>query len=315
MSLEHSIIAITGANGFVGSCLSRILTGQHSAIVRRLGRSTEPGANSFAFNLSGTLDPAALQPLVRTVIHCAYDVKNANLADSRRINVDGTMRLIAQCIDSDVEHFIFVSSMAAHAGARSVYGQTKWELENRIRSLQSPKLLTTIVKPGTVIGSGGVFSQTRALVRRLPLIPVFYAGGGKLQTVFIYDLCNAIIKIASDRLPGEFLIADLDGVSLTDFYRGVAALEAKRPRLIRFPGNLTLRAVRLFEAIGLKLPITSNNLLGLKHLHYFDPSPSLAALGNMTILNFPQSIERLAREEGHHDSTELPPRLPWENRS
>jgi hypothetical protein len=51
----------------------------------------------------------------------------------------------------------------------------------------------------------------------------------------------------------------------------------------------------MLEGIGLKPPITSDNLLGIKHLHQFDPVPDLARLG-LQPLSFHESLARLRRK-------------------
>jgi hypothetical protein len=51
----------------------------------------------------------------------------------------------------------------------------------------------------------------------------------------------------------------------------------------------------MLERIGLKPPITSDNLLGIKHLHQFDPVPDLARLG-LQPLSFHESLARLHRK-------------------
>ena len=62
--------------------------------------------------------------------------------------------------------------------------------------------------------------------------------------------------------------------------------------LIAMPGNIALLIVRCFELFGIRLPITSDNLLGLKYSKYFDTEDSCKKLG-ITPLSFDQSLARL----------------------
>jgi nucleoside-diphosphate-sugar epimerase len=250
------VIAVTGANGFIGSALCRDLTAR-GATVRPLARP--------AFDLARP----AVGDGVRAVVHCAHDFTDPPL------NIDGTLRLLDACVGSGVVQFVFISSLAAHAGAESTYGRTKWELECRLAAVTG--LTVTILKPGTVLGPGGLFARVRR-VARLPVLPVFF-GGGRLQTVLIDDLCAAVAAAIERRLAGTYVVAEPSGVPLVEFYRAVAAMDGRHPWLARLNGNLALPLARLAERAGLHLPVTADSLLGLKHLVHFDTAASRAALG------------------------------------
>ena len=57
-------------------------------------------------------------------------------------------------------------------------------------------------------------------------------------------------------------------------------------------GGMTIPLVRAAEGLGLSLPVTSENLLGLKCLHYFDVEPVIRELG-IRPKNFKESLESL----------------------
>ncbi len=264
MLTAADVIAVTGANGFVGSALCRDLAAR-GATVRPLARAT-------GYALAGPPPDVAG---CRAVVHCAHDPADA------RANVDGTLRLLAACRAGGVGQFVYVSSLAAHAGAASVYGRTKWELERALRSPlpadREGEPTLTILKPGTVLGPGGLFARVRQLAR-LPALPVFY-GRGRLQTVLVDDLCAAVAAAIDRRVGGALVVAEPAGVPVAEFYRAVAALDGRRPWLVPVPGGLALAAARVAERAGLRLPVTADNLLGLKHLARFDPGPTAALLG------------------------------------
>ncbi len=252
-------VAVTGASGFVGGAVCRDLAARGLTVV--------PMSRATGYALS---DPApTIAAGVATIVHCAHDPTDP------RLNVDGTWRLLDAAFRAGVRQFVFVSSLAAHAGARSAYGRAKWDLERRLAGVNG--LTVTVIKPGTVLGNGGLFARVRQMAK-LPALPVFY-GTGRLQTVLIDDLCAAIAVTVERRLPGTFVVAEADGVPVAEFYRAVAALDGRRPWLVRLPGPLALPALMLTERAGLRLPVTTDNLLGLKHLVHFDTGPTRAALG------------------------------------
>jgi NADH dehydrogenase len=271
--------------------------------VRALVRHRGEVPGEFQFDLSQrSMDPRVLEGPVRAMLHCAWDLTASDETTASRINVEGSQWLIEQCQRAGVEQFVFISSMASHAQARSAYGLSKWETENRLMSVADAKNFATIIAPGTVIGSGGLFAKARQLIRKLPVVPVFYSTGNRrLQTVHLDDLCEAILAGIEKKVTGKLNIADPWGVTPMDFYRGLAMLEGKRPLLLRFPGDVALVGVRGLERMGMKPAISSNNLLGMKMLRQFDPVPSLLKLGLAALPDYWRSLQRLAEAEGHEE--------------
>jgi nucleoside-diphosphate-sugar epimerase len=205
-------------------------------------------------------------------------------------NVAGTLALAAQCQAQGLR-FIHISSMAAHPGARSRYGREKLAVERAL----SPE--DCIIKPGTIVGNGGLFAKTCALAQALPILPVFYAGSARLQTIYIDDLCTAILHALETRSHGVFALAHAHAVSIKDFYKQIATLLGKKPRLIPLPGNMALAFIIVIEKLGLRLPITSDNLLGLKYGKVFETHNSCRELG-IDPLSLDDTIQKLMHPPG-----------------
>jgi hypothetical protein len=91
---------------------------------------------------------------------------------------------------------------------------------------------------------------------------------------------------------GTVLLAHPQSTPLREFYAGVAAADGIRLKVCPFPGDLALFAIRMLERLGLRPPISSDNLLGIKYLRQFDPVADLARLG-LQPLSFPESVQRL----------------------
>jgi NADH dehydrogenase len=278
-------VLVTGANGFLGRACCTAFTSagfQVRALVRNPAAS-----NEFRCDLPGAIDERAFDGEIRALVHCAYETRSASADQARRTNVAGTERLVQLARAHAVRQFVFVSSMAAHPAAASVYGKTKFELE---KLFDAPT--DTIIKPSTIVGDGGVFHRTRDMLRRLPILPLFYADR-RLQTIWIGDTCQAMVRAVERSLTGTLHLAHPESIPMRDFYAAIAAIDGSRLKAIPFPGDLALFGIRTLEAIGLHPPISSDNLLGIKHLHEFDPRPDLARL-SLTPISFADSLRRLA---------------------
>ena len=293
MSSGEQTVLITGAAGFLGraACAAFTAAGfQVRALVRNPAAATDlqPIARGgiFRCDLPDAIDEHALAGGARALIHCAYETRSATAEQARRTNVAGTEALVRLARKSGVGQLVFVSSMAAHESAASVYGKTKYELEKLFDAATD-----TVIKPATIVGDGGVFQRTREMLRRLPVLPLFYADR-RLQTIWIDDACQALVRTVERSVGGTVVLAHPDSTPMGEFYRGIARVDGIRLKACPFPGDLALLGVRMLERMGLRLPITSDNLLGIKYLRQFDPADDLARLG-LHPLSFQESLERL----------------------
>ncbi len=293
MRSSEQTVLITGAAGFLGrsACAAFTAAGfQVHALVRNPAAAGDlrPIAKGgiFCCDLPDAIDEHAMEGGARALIHCAYETRSATAAQARRTNVAGTEALVRLARKSGVGQLVFVSSMAAHESAASMYGKTKFELEKVFDAAAD-----TVIKPATIVGNGGVFQRTREMLRRLPVLPLFYADR-RLQTIWIDDACQALVRTVERGAAGTVVLAHPDSTPMREFYQGIARMDGIRLKVCPFPGDLALFGIRMLERIGMRLPITSDNLLGIKYLHGFDPADDLARLG-LHPLSFGESLERL----------------------
>jgi nucleoside-diphosphate-sugar epimerase len=180
--------------------------------------------------------------------------------------------------------------MSAHREALSVYGRTKLEVEVLLDPARD-----VAVRPGHVIGEGGVFWRTAGSIAALPFIPLFWGGRQQVQTVHVDDVCAAVRIAIEKDLTGEISVAEVEPVTLREFYAAIARSLGKRPRFLPLPGDLTLLCLRIAERLGFPLPLTSDNLLGLKRLRVYPMEADARRLGSR-----PRTMrESLARIEWH----------------
>ena len=98
---------------------------------------------------------------VETVVHLAYDRKAAI-----ELNVEGVKRVFNAAKEAGASRQIFVSSYSARPDALSEYGRLKYLLESFFLECGQ-----TIVRPGLVIGNGGLFGRNMEKILHTPLMP------------------------------------------------------------------------------------------------------------------------------------------------
>lgn len=219
-------VLITGATGFIGPHLARVLqeAGAHVVCMRRassnVGRLQELDVEFVTADVTQTNSlPAALRGIDH-VLHLAGVVKAFRRADFDRVNVAGTRNLVEaasrQATPPDV---IVVSSLAAAGPAAaerhltesdparpvSVYGHSKRAGELEAIAL-ADKVPVSIIRPPIVFGEGDrdVFQMFKP-IRQHGLHVV--AGSPEPPFSFIYagDLATAITTVAArgERIPAE----------------------------------------------------------------------------------------------------------------
>ena len=279
MSPAPRIVAVTGASGFLGRALCAHLAARGTE-VRPLVR--DPAAFALAgsarpvrCDLPDVLDESALAG-AQAVVHCAYATREPDQARARRVNEDGTRRLLDASRRAGVPSFVFVSTVAAYAGAPSYYARSKFELE----ALLDPDR-DAIVRPGLIIGRGGngLFQQLLDNMRRLHVVPLFGGGRQPVQTVHLDDLCEAIARVLERDLRGGFNVAEPIPIRFREFLTAMAARSRTRCLLLPLPARPALAAVRTIEAMRLPFPLRSESILGLQGMRAVETASDLRRLG------------------------------------
>lgn len=246
-------VLVTGGGGFIGSSLLR---GFDARGWRAIGCGPRrPPANRFewrAYDLGWRQLPDELFAGAGVLVHAAYAKR-----DYER-NVAGTLLLCDRAARCGMR-VVFLSSLAAHSKALSSYGKQKYELERRLDARGA-----LVVRPGLVIGDGGLFGAMCAYLRGHRAIPLIDGGTQPLQTVYIDDLVDALCAAAERNDCGTFTVAERDPVSYRDFYAALAQRMHARARFVAIPFWAADLAVRAAGAMRVALPIDRDNLLGLR---------------------------------------------------
>lgn len=262
MSAEK-ICAITGSNGYVGGCVKNQFAARGWEIVE-LVRQPKPGARAIAFQLGEEISPPTLAG-VTALVHCAYDLKLVRWEDIRAVNVEGSRKILEAARAAKVPKIIFISSISAFDGCRSLYGKAKLEIEKI--ALDNGAL---VIRPGLVYGNdpGGMFGKLVAQIRQLSVIPL--VGGGTQRQFLVHeeDVCAFIEKFAAGNIelaPCILTAANEQPLVFKQVLLEIARALGKKPKFIPLPWRLVWAGLKLAELCGLKLNFRSDSLLGLMY--------------------------------------------------
>lgn len=260
-------VLVTGANGFVGGHLCRILDAAGVGVVRSV-RTPHPGAVAVG-DLDGTTDWSQALNGVDAVVHAAARVHKLHdrsvdpEAEFRRVNVEATLHLARQAAQAGVERFVFISSIAVHGltsgeqpfTARDIprphdaYGRSKLQAEEGLKTVFSETgMLGIVIRPPLVYGPGVGANFLRLMKLAASGLPLPLAAvRNRRNPVYVGNLCDLILQcLTHPAAAGKtFLVSDDCDVSTPELLRMIAAGMNRPCRLFPVPEKCLRLAGRL----------------------------------------------------------------------
>lgn len=193
------LIAITGATGFIGQTICRVL---HEAgfAIRILARS--PGrVKHFAACIDDVVqgdlhDRQALISLVEeveAVVHCAGVVRGARQRDFDHVNVDGVDNLLQtlQAVE-DPPRLFYLSSLAAREPELSFYARSKYRSEQLLAKCAGD-LCWLALRPPAVYGPGDRELLPLFKLMSRGLVPVLGQRDARFSMIYVDDIAHLVL--------------------------------------------------------------------------------------------------------------------------
>jgi nucleoside-diphosphate-sugar epimerase len=259
---DQRSVAITGANGYIGSVLTTAFA-EAGWRVLPLQRSGARDARKDYVPYSLEDGPGRPLPAdLDAVVHCAYDLRARNASAVERVNIGGTAKLLAAA--ADVPNVVLISSMSAYDGTSQIYGRTKLACERLVTARGGTALRLGLVHGGDDRGMIGSLSR----VAGLPLVPVLRPDSHQF-TVHADDMARCVISVAS-RLPIEHRVFGVANPRPVPFREILRTLHDRagtgRPfRAVGLPAKALYAGLRGAEAVGVRTGFRADSLLGLMH--------------------------------------------------
>ncbi len=257
------LVALTGASGFIGSCLLRQLLAAGWR-VRALSRSPQPPAaanHGQALQwLSGSLeDRASLQQLVAdaaAVVHCAGAVRGLRAADFEPVNVQGVARLVEAILEcSAPPRLLALSSLAAREPSLSPYAASKRRGEE-VLAAAGDHLQWTALRPPAVYGPGDRELLPLFQLMAKGVAPILGPRTARFSLLYVDDLAGAVLRwLELENCPGgvyELHDGRQRGYSWDEVVDEVVALRGRPVLRLPVPG-WALRAMALLSTAAARI--------------------------------------------------------------
>lgn len=311
-------VLVTGASGFVGEALvlKLLVDKKFSPIAAARGVTRLHGLCPVVpFDLTHAKVLPALDD-VQVVIHAAARVHVMNetagdaLAEFRKVNVEGTVKLAEYAAASGVRRFIFISSIKVngestfpgkpfkaddHPNPQDPYGVSKYEAEEALKQLgHVTGMEVVIIRPPLVYGPGvkaNFLNMLSWLNKGIPL-PLGSIRNQR-SLVAIGNLVSLIVTcIDHPRAANQtFLVSDGEDLSTTQLLRRLSKALGKHARLLPLPewmlkvtastlgkqavaqricDSLQVDISKNLELLGWAPPINMDNAMRQTAGHYLD---------------------------------------------
>lgn len=264
---------VTGATGFVGSALVGRLLGQGDEVVALVRPESVARAPRGVRVAQGVLpDVAGLEglPLPDVVFHCAA-VIDAQVAESRAVHVDGTVRLAELARGARFVHLSTTDvlprssptplSESAPCAPDGPYAATKLEGERRLLALRPDAV---VLRPPGIYGPRSTRDVIVHTARRILRGTFFYVGDGTARRswIFVDTLVDMMLHAAArPDVRGTFLVDDGRSASRRELAESVAMALGRRARFPHVPIPVARGAAWAFERalprLGLSPPLTT----------------------------------------------------------
>lgn len=264
------VVFVTGANGLVGSFISRRLI-EDGHTVRALRRTDsnlellDDVSGRINWVEGDVLDTTGLaQQLegVAVVIHCAALVSYDSRDEARmhKVNVEGTANLVNASLERNVSYFLHVSSVAAIGKGKdatrvdeshqatieeftTAYARSKYLAELEVWRGVSEGLPAAVINPSLVLGPGRWNQSSTKIFKYIRDENRFYIDG-TVNYVDVRDVATVALRLLKNRVTGERFIVSAGSTGYQALFDAIAKAFDKKPPTTRIkPGLIRVASV------------------------------------------------------------------------
>ncbi len=280
-----SVVAVTGASGFIGFRLLQELEAMDTldkmvAIDRKPLPRPLHNVRAHRLDIGQPLNEALHRDYVDSVVHLAFNLKEGRTPSEveaiQRDNLLGLENLLRECVRARVKAIIYLSShtvYGAHADnpipiteevrprplLRFQYGQAKLQSEQRLLDFarENPKVVVTILRCCMVMGPEGGSRVTQGLDQ--PALLKIAGADPPLQFIHSVDLARILTILSINPRPGIFNLAGKGVVR----YSEMAKIMGKR--LFTLPSTFAFPLVDATWNFGFQKESSSDGLNFVRH--------------------------------------------------
>ena len=229
MESKHKI-AISGANGFVGKNLRKLLFENNIPAICLARKNFQCYKNEQKIITTDYSEKKIFSKIdeCSTFIHLVGIGRQDNNSDYISSNVNLTKKLLKICKKSKIKKFIFNSGLGVSSKPSTDYFKSKYMAEQEIIN---SKLHYTIFRPSYILGKDDYL--TKNLKKQIKNGMILLPGTGKflMQPIHINDACKIILQAVTSPKYSKKII-DLVGPDIITYKKLISKLKFKNIKKI-----------------------------------------------------------------------------------
>jgi uncharacterized protein YbjT (DUF2867 family) len=262
--MSHSVHAVTGAFGYSGMHIARLLVRRGERVRSLTGHPdrADPFAGAVEVTRFRFEDPAAMGAALRDVrvLYNTYWVRFDHGAATFARAVENSRALFRAAADAGVERVVHVSITNPSADSPLPYFRGKAEVESALRETG---LSHAILRPAVFFGGRDVLVNNIAwLLRRLPLFGMARGTYG-LQPIHVEDLARLAVEQGASRLDVTLDAVGPEAFDFGELVRLVRDAVGSRTPIVAVPRSVLLAAARVVGAFVRDVVLTPDEIAGL----------------------------------------------------
>src|SRR5688572_23589273 len=226
------MIAVTGANGLLGSFIVRKLMEQGEPFVALKRKNSDTSllqdvAHKITWRDADVTDAVSLREAFDQVTHVIHTAATVSFNPRRarqvmEINIEGTRNVVDECLALGIRRLVHISSIGAlgvqrgqtrvdennkwlEGSTNSVYAESKYQAELEVFRGQEEGLSTIIVNPSVILAPANWNKSSAQLFKYVWSEKPFYTEGD-INIVDVRDVVNIVHKLLHHSLEGQRFI-------------------------------------------------------------------------------------------------------------
>lgn len=291
------MIAVTGANGLLGSYIVRLLHEQKQPFVALKRKDSNikhlDDLNEFiSWRDADITDPDSLQEafdgvtgILHTAAFVSFNPRNAEKVF--QVNTEGTKNVVNVALNLNIKRLLHVSSVAALGRQKdqpvvdernkwldnpmnSYYAQSKYRAELEVFRAQEEGLSTVIINPSVILGYSNWDKSSSQLFKYAWEEKPFYMDGS-MNYVDVKDVAQIAVRLFSSPIENERFILSAGSIVFKDFFDTLARNFGKKGPSINVRKPF-LKPLAFLESIRTRLtgsePIITHETARLSGSHF-----------------------------------------------
>tara|TARA_B100000003_G_scaffold56313_1_gene49819 strand:- start:615 stop:1442 length:828 start_codon:yes stop_codon:yes gene_type:complete len=252
---------ITGSNGYLGSHLVSKFKNLGWEVLE-LSSSNSNNQIQFKLNEIDHIKKEIFENC-NLLVHTSYDFKIKEKKLDKNLNITGSLKLFEKARDMNVEKIINISTISAFKNSKSIYGRTKFRIE------EDSKIYNVInLRPGLFFGSNSkIIKKIEKICNIFPIVPMIGKGNFNLHLTNYDDLFNFILEVYNDdRVDYSKILYPCTRDSIT--FKNLIKIISNNKAILPVPLFFIVPILKIFDVLKINLPLDLDNLYGL--INYSD---------------------------------------------